>query len=201
MERTAAVILSGGRSRRMGRDQGNLRLGTQTLLERMTAGRAPLFDGVYVSVDRPGRYPGCRELPDLRPGQGPLAGLEAAFRLTGAAEVFLAAVDLPFAPPALAARVARAGTGGDAVVIRRRDGTPEPLFALYRRSCLPQLTACLDGGRRAMKALLDRVDCRWLEEAQLPGFDLDRALFNVNTRAELHQAAVSDGKNKNPSLQ
>lgn len=178
MERTIGVILSGGQSRRMGRDKGDLRLGEHTLLERMAGGLTPLFDGIYVSVDRPGRYPGCRELPDLRPGQGPLAGLETAFLRTGAEAVFLAAVDLPFAPPALASRVAAETREGDAVVIRRRDGAPEPLFALYRRSCLPAVSACLD-----------RVDCRWVEEAGLPGFDLDRALFNVNTRAELRRAA------------
>ena len=189
MERTIGVILSGGQSRRMGRDKGDLRLGEHTLLERMAGGLAPLFDGIYVSVDRPGRYPGCRELPDLRPGQGPLAGLETAFLRTEAEAVFLAAVDLPFAPPALASRVAAETREGDAVVIRRRDGAPEPLFALYRRSCLPAVSACLDRGSRAMKALLDRVDCRWVEEAGLPGFDLDRALFNVNTRAELRRAA------------
>ena len=189
MERAICVILSGGESRRMGTDKGGLLLEGRTLLERMAAGLAPLFDGVYVSVDRPGRYSGYRELPDLRPGLGPMAGLEAAFLRTGAETVFLTAVDLPFAPPALAALVAGCPDSGDAVVIRRRNGRAEPLFALYRRSCLPRLTACLDGGRLAMRALLDGLRCRWLEEGELPGYDLERALFNVNTRTELHRAA------------
>lgn len=205
MERTIAVILSGGQSRRMGRDKAELTLAGQSFLDRMTEELGPLFDRVYVSVDRPGRYPDRRELADLRPGQGPLAGLEAAFRRTDAAAVFLAAVDLPFAPAELARRVA-AGTGdGDACVIRRRDGRVEPLFALYRRSCLPALTACLDEGRRAVKALLDRVDCRWLEEDRLGGLDLDRALRNVNTREEFRQVeAARKGereKIENSSLQ
>ena len=81
MERTIGVILSGGQSRRMGRDKAGLSLAGQSFLDRMTKELSPLFDGIYVSVDRPGRYPGCRELPDLRPGQGPLAGLEARFGL------------------------------------------------------------------------------------------------------------------------
>ena len=69
----------------------------------------------------------------------------------------------------------------DACLIRRNSGKQEPLFAAYRRSCLPQVRACLDGGRRAMGALLDRLDCRFLEGRALAGFDLDRALFNANT--------------------
>ncbi|WP_209341695.1 molybdenum cofactor guanylyltransferase [Flavonifractor sp. AGMB03687] len=189
MERAIAVILSGGQSRRMGRDKAGLTLEGQSFLDRMTEGLAPLFDQVYVSVDRPGRYPGRQELPDLRPGQGPLAGLETAFLRTGAEEVFLAAVDLPFASPDLARRVVAAAGDGDACVIRRRDGGAEPLFALYRRSCLPALTACLDEGRRAVKALLERVDCRWLEEDALGEIDLERALWNINTQADFSRAA------------
>lgn len=189
MERAIAVILSGGQSRRMGRDKAGLTLEGQSFLDRMTEGLAPLFDQVYVSVDRPGRYPGRQELPDLRPGQGPLAGLETAFLRTGAEEVFLAAVDLPFASPNLARRVVAAAGDGDACVIRRRDGGAEPLFALYRRSCLPALTACLDEGRRAVKALLERVDCRWLEEDALGEIDLERALWNINTQADFSRAA------------
>lgn len=192
MERTIGVILSGGQSRRMGRDKAGLSLAGQSFLDRMTKELSPLFDGIYVSVDRPGRYPGCRELPDLRPGQGPLAGLEAAFLRTEAEAVFLAAVDLPFACSGLAERVLAGVGNGDACVIRRRGGEAEPLFALYRRSCLEPLTACLDEGRRAVKALLDRVDCRWLEEEELPEFDLERALWNVNTGVEFRRAVESE---------
>ena len=190
MDGTIGVILSGGQSRRMGRDKAGVMLTGRTLLNRMAAELAPLFGEVYVSVDRPGRYPGRRELPDLRPGHGPLAGLEAAFRSTEAEAVFLAAVDLPFAAPALAAKVLERAGEGDACVIRRRDGKAEPLFALYRRSCLGPLTGCLDQGRRAVMALLDRVDCRWLAEEELPEFDLERMLWNINTGQEYRRAVA-----------
>ncbi|HJB79875.1 molybdenum cofactor guanylyltransferase [uncultured Flavonifractor sp.] len=194
MDGTIGVILSGGQSRRMGRDKAGVMLAGRTLLDRMAAELAPLFGEVYVSVDRPGRYPGYRELADLRPGQGPLAGLEAAFLRTGAEAVFLAAVDLPFAGASLAARILAEAGAADACVIRRRSGEAEPLFALYRRGCLEPLTACLNEGRRAVKALLDRVDCRWLEEDDLPELDLERALWNVNTGAELCRAAEAAGE-------
>ena len=139
MGHTIAVILSGGRSSRMGRDKAELPLGGETFLERLTTGFTPLFDRVYVSVDQPGRYPGRRELPDLRPGQGPLAGLEAAFRSTEAEAVFLAAVDLPFAAPALAAKVLeRAGEGdvgqADDVTMVQDDAITKLQFVLSDES-------------------------------------------------------------------
>lgn len=193
---TAAVILAGGRSRRMGRDKAELALGEDTFLSALVRRYRPLFGRVWVSVSRPGvRLPaGAAELPDLRPGQGPLAGLESAFGAAGAELVFLTAVDLPFGDPALVRRLMERMGGAEACLIRRKNGRLEPLFALYRASCLPALTACLDRGRRAVGALLDRVDCRLVEEEELPGFDLERVLFNVNTGEDYRRALELEGE-------
>ena len=121
----------------------------------------------------------------------------APFSHTGAERIFVTAVDLPFADPVLA-RLLLDGLGErDACLIRRRSGRVEPLFAAYRRTCLPQVQACLEEGRRAMGALLDRLDCRVVEERDLPGFDLDRLLLNVNTPADYRRAE----KISNSSLQ
>ena len=186
---TAAVVLAGGRSARMGRDKAGLTLDGEDFLARLTARFRERFDRVYVS--------GPGGLPDLRPGEGPLAGLESAFFHTGAERIFVTAVDLPFADPVLA-RLLLDGLGErDACLIRRRSGRVEPLFAAYRRTCLPQVQACLEEGRRAMGALLDRLDCRVVEERDLPGFDLDRLLLNVNTPADYRRAE----KISNSSLQ
>ncbi|WP_297209067.1 molybdenum cofactor guanylyltransferase [uncultured Flavonifractor sp.] len=173
---TAAVILTGGRSSRMGRDKAALTLGGEALLTRLIARFRGSFQRVWVS--------GPGGLPDLRPGLGPLAGLESALACTGAERIFLTAVDLPFADPALARLLVERLGEADACLIRRRDGRAEPLFAAYRATCLPRVRACLDQDRRAMGALLDQLDCRFVAEEALPGFDLERILLNVNTPAD-----------------
>ena len=180
---TAVVILAGGRSSRMGRDKRALPLGGRTLAEALAERYRPLGEAVYLSVGTPGEPvpPGVLPLPDLRPGQGPLAGLEAALASTGAERVFLTAVDLPFGEPALARLLLEGLEGHDACLLSRR----EPLFAAYRRTCLPHVRACLDGGRRAMGALLDRLDCRFLGAE---GFDLERVLVNADTPEDWRRA-------------
>lgn len=185
----AAVILMGGKSSRMGQDKSALTLDGQDFLTRLVARFQERFDRIYVS--------GPGGLPDLRPGQGPLAGLETVFVRTGAEQIFLAAVDLPFADPVLAQLLLDRLEGKEACLIRRDSGKLEPLFAAYRRSCLPHVRACLDEGCRAMGALIDRLDCRILTERDLPDFDLDRLLLNVNTPADYHRAE----KISNSSLQ
>ena len=49
----------------------------------------------------------------------------------------------------------------------------------------------------AARALLDRLDCRVVEERDLPGFDLEHILFNVNTPGDYRHAE----KISNSSLQ
>ncbi len=188
---TAAVILTGGLSRRMGRDKCGLELEGETFLERLVERYGPVCGRICVSVDRPGRFDtaGAEEVCDRRPGnQGPLAGLEAAFLQTGAEALFVTAIDLPFGDTALARRLMDLRGGADACCIRRRDGRVEPLFAVYGRGCLEAASAGLDQGRRSFHALLERVETRFVNEEELPGFDLERILLNVNRPEDLETA-------------
>lgn len=176
-----AVILAGGRSSRMGRDKAGLTLGGEDFLTRLVTRFRGSFDRVWVS----GRW----ELPDLRPGQGPLAGLETAFVRTGAERLFLTAVDLPFGDPALALELERRMGDADACLIQREDRRWEPLFALYARTCLPALSVALDRGERSFyRGLIPFVTVREVAENSLSAFPLDRLLFNTNTLEEWYRA-------------
>lgn len=174
----------------MGRNKAELPLGSETFLQRLVRQYSTAFP-VYVSVARPRQYDtfGAGELVDLHPGIGPLAGLEAAFLETDAELVFLTATDLPFGTLALAEKLLELRGNADACVIRRADGKPEPAFGVYRRTCLPALEDCLKENRRAFRGLLDRVEVRWAEEAELTEFPLSRLLQNVNTPEEYEKAA------------
>ncbi len=176
----------------MGRDKAVLPLGAGTFLSRLVQEYAPRFP-VYISVGERGKFPlyGARELVDLHPGQGPLAGLEAAFRETEAEVVFLTATDLPFGTGELAQRLVDRLEQADACVIKRRAGGPEPAFGVYRRSCLPAVEQCLREGRRAFRGMLDRIQVRWVSEEELEGFPLERLLQNVNTPEEYEAAQAA----------
>ena len=172
----------------MGRDKAALPLGDSTFLGRLVAEYSPAFD-VWVSLGTPGQFPhpGARETVDRRPGQGPLAGLEAGFLDSGAEALFLTATDLPLGRRDLALRLLERLGDHDACVIRRRDGKIEPAFACYRRSCLPVLQELLDRERRSMAGLLEALDVCWVPEEALEAWDLGRLLQNVNTPGDLRQ--------------
>jgi len=110
------------------------------------------------------------------------------FTLTDARTVFLTAVDLPFADADLARRLVELRGNADVCIIRRGQGGREPTFAVYGRSCLPHITACLDAGERAFRAFFPLVEVRQVAEAELPGWDLDRVLLNVNRPEDYRRA-------------
>ena len=176
------VILTGGSSRRMGRDKALLPYGDGTLLQTLID-RYAAFGPVGVSVDKAGRFPfrGALELPDAFPGQGPMNGIVSGFRAAEAQELLLTAVDLPCGDPALAQRLSELRGGADACVLHFGPKGIEPLFAVYGRVCLPAAEDCLRAGRKALLALLERVNVRYVSPGELPGFDLARILTNVNT--------------------
>ncbi len=176
------IILTGGSSRRMGRDKALLPFGESTLLQTLID-RYAAYGPVGVSVNEAGRFAfdGASELPDAFPDQGPMNGIVSGFRSFDAEELLLTAVDLPFGDPALAQRLSELRGDADACVLRTGPKGIEPLFAVYGRACLAAAEECLRSGRRALFALLERVQVRYVSPEELEGFDLTRILTNINT--------------------
>lgn len=181
------LVLAGGRSRRMGRDKASIPWppgSGSTLLEHLLAVLEPLCREVMV-VGRP--HPGGRWVADAPPGEGPLRGLEAGLAAAPTSWSLAVACDLPFLEPRMVERL-REHAAGDAVV-PRVGGRPQPLLALYRRTCLEPIRSALDRGERRMEAFWAEVEVRFLEEEALRAADAELLSFrNLNEPADLEQA-------------
>ena len=185
------AILAGGGSRRLGRDKATLTLGGVPLARRVAAALAPVVSDCWLVTNYPRRHLslGLPLITDLRPGQGPLGGLEAALFYARTPWVLVAAVDNPFVAPALLAALASRAPGArrPAVVCRSSRGL-EPFPGLYAVRLLSRLQEFLRRERRPQTFL---TACRALvlgpEEVAL----LDpegRSFFNLNTPEELKRA-------------
>ena len=176
------VILTGGGSRRMGRDKATLPFGGGTLLQALIDKYAVLGP-VAVSVNEKGRFPftGAVELVDRWPDLGPLNGIVSAFAETDAPELFLTATDLPYGDPALVRRLAELRGEADACILKRGKKGMEPLFAVYGRRCGAAASACLSEGKKSFFDMLEGLNVRLVLPEELPEFDLDHILTNVNT--------------------
>lgn len=180
-EQRAALVLAGGRSSRMGEDKALLDWGGETLLERAvrfwrTSG---LVERVLVAVgteEHFGNLPeGAEAVVDLEQGRGPMAGLAAGFRASGAEVLYVSAVDMPD----LRVEAVLPVPEHDAAVYRL-NGRREPLFAVYRRSVLPVAERLLAAGCGKLGAMLNAVETDYYYAPPL----LEPVFRNVNTPEE-----------------
>ncbi|MGH9657620.1 MAG: molybdenum cofactor guanylyltransferase, partial [Bryobacteraceae bacterium] len=138
--------------------------------------------GSVVLIGSPDRYRhlGLPVLADLRPGSGPLGGIETALASTAAEWNLVLACDLPEAERAFLASLLEAATrsGADCLLPIGPTGLPEPLCAVYHRRCLPSITAALDAGRFKITDALAALQVARHEDPATPCFR------NVNTPAD-----------------
>lgn len=188
-ERLAAVVLVGGRSRRLGQDKAQLVVDGVPVLTRILSAVRPLVrDVCLVGGKVPPQAPGTRWMPDAMTGAGPLGGLVAGFEALDAEWCFALACDTPFLSTALLTCLRDAiptGAEVDAVVPRLQAGL-EPLVALYSHAARPRLRDALDRGERALHRILGRLRVCEVGEETLRGADAElRGFLNVNTPADL----------------
>jgi molybdopterin-guanine dinucleotide biosynthesis protein A len=186
-----AAILAGGRARRMGGvDKALLEVGGRRIVDRQAAVLAPLVGQVLLVVGDAGHAPvdGTRLVIDRAPGEGPLAGMAAAFAESAAEALLVFGCDLPFLDGKLVELVRDRAPQAEAVVPRVH-GRAQPLHARYARSVVPRLAAQLAAGARRLTALVDQLQTVYLDEPELRRADPTlRGLTNVNTPDELAAA-------------
>jgi molybdopterin-guanine dinucleotide biosynthesis protein A len=190
---TTGVVLAGGGSTRMGTSKAALEIGGEPLLRRVIGRlRLAFADLLVVGPAELGALaPGVRVIPDLRPGAGPLGGLEAALDTVATPRAFVVACDMPFVAPALArhmAELAASDASVDAVVLHTGRGR-EPLHAVYAVSALAAVREHLDAGHRSLLRLLDRLRIRELSTNAAAPFDPHGlSAVNANTPEEWSRA-------------
>lgn len=189
-----ALLLAGGESRRMGSDKAAIEIGGQTMLARTAGLAAAVTDGVWVSVRGVEGSDALRRqwplIEDAPEGQGPLAGILAALRHRDDADWLVLACDLPRLDSATLTALSATAAGhpdAPAIAMRsERDGTPEPLCAIWRPAMRARIEAQLAEDRRCAR--------RCLLDAAVPLVDAvtQGALANMNAPEDLAAVLAED---------
>jgi molybdopterin-guanine dinucleotide biosynthesis protein A len=192
--RAAAIVLAGGKSRRLGRDKASEPLLGVPLLQRVLD-RLSGVVSEFVVVTAPGQVLPELTSParltvveDVYPGAGPLGGLFTGLRAVSEDVALAVACDMPLVAPELAHLLLSLIPGHDAVV-PVADGRLQPLCAAYARSCIEPMQRRLDAGELKLTALLDDLDVVEVPpEAWRPLDSEGLSFLNVNREEDLARA-------------
>lgn len=153
----AGFVLTGGASKRMGRDKALLPYDGKTLVEHVAAMVAQAA-GSVVLVGAPDRYEamGLAAIADTFEPCGPLGGILTALRASEAEWNLIVACDMPGVTVALLVRMLDAArqAGAECLVPVSADGRLQPLCAVYHRSAAARLEEVLRQGRRKVRDCL-----------------------------------------------
>ncbi|MEJ2454451.1 MAG: molybdenum cofactor guanylyltransferase MobA [Candidatus Thiodiazotropha sp.] len=192
-EQITAVILAGGRGRRMGGvDKGLVEFNGRPLIEHVIEAIAPQVHDLMINANRNlVRYQtfGYPVIADsLNDYQGPLAGFLAAMEMARTPYIVTVPCDGPLLAADLVERLVQARERDSAEIAVAHDGQRmQPVYALIPVSLKQSLQHYLDGGDR-------KIDLWYApHRVALADFsDLPATFVNINTEEERDRLQEAD---------
>jgi molybdopterin-guanine dinucleotide biosynthesis protein A len=178
------LVLTGGRSTRMGQDKSRLIYHEKPQREHLTDLLRPFCEAVYWSVNAgQAAEPTNTTQPLIVDGfdiPGPLNGILSAFQQDPKAAWLVVACDMPLlTETSLLALINGRDVSKPATAFYDSDGQfPEPLLSIWEPTIEPILQTALASGNYAPRPILMLADCHLLT---IPNV---RELLNVNKPAE-----------------
>jgi len=189
----SAILLAGGRSRRMGVDKATVLIAGKPLWQRqlrVLSELRPVSLWVSASTVPPWCPPGIEVVMDKPPSRGPLSGVAAGLRRLQTSHLLVLAIDLPQMPVEHLRKLwalARPGIG----VIPLHGDYFEPLCAIYPVEAVVAAEKAL----KTNDASLQHFAQNLLRKSQAQFYDLpseERSLYlNMNKPSDLPAKAGS----------
>ncbi|MDQ0252877.1 molybdopterin-guanine dinucleotide biosynthesis protein A [Evansella vedderi] len=179
------ILLSGGKSSRMGTNKALLPIEGKTNIERIFESLGEGFTDRILVTNSPEEYApllpeDVKIVSDVYPGLGPLSGIHAGLLATAAEYNVVVACDMPFVSRQLGQLLVQKSKGYQAVVPRFR-GMRQPLFAVYHKSMTGDIERFLQGNDFRVNNLWGKVNTLWVEEDDLSTIpEIELAFYNMN---------------------
>ncbi len=192
----SVIVLSGGTSRRFGRDKSQAKIAGKSLIALILESIPSEFKIVIVGQDpkiESSQYLCVHEEPI---GGGPLAGFKAGLDASESELVALIATDMPFASGLVLHLINSIRVHDDAVMYVDAKGFKQPLAAVYRSKSVKRALA--DMGQLHGKSMRELVSHLIVHEIEM-SHEIAQALMDIDTAADLEQAIAFAAKVKDNS--
>ena len=157
------------------------------MIERVLAQVADLGDELLLMTNHPAPYAylGLPMFGDLFPDHGPLAGIYTAVTHAQHPHTLIVACDMPWLNRDLLRYLIDLRQTAD-LIVPRWDKYPEPLHAIYNKTCLEPMREKLAAQQLKISGFFGHVRVRFVEREEIVRFDAHgRSFANINTPDEL----------------
>jgi len=188
------IILSGGKSLRMGENKSFLKMADSTIIERVRDLMKSVFNEVILITNTPDEYEFLK-LPvfeDVYLNKGPLAGIHSGLLNSSTEKNFIISCDLPFISAELIKYLVNFQTDKP-ISVSKANGNIQPLAGKYSKNCVDiagrllenNLTKISKGEARkkngaSVFSLLDKIDVEIVRVDDQP-FYKDDLYLNMNS--------------------
>jgi molybdenum cofactor guanylyltransferase len=192
----SAIILAGGKSTRLGRDKASQELLGVSLLQRVVSRIEPLASEIVVVRAAGQTLPAIeasvpvRVVEDAIAGSGPIGGIYTGLSTIESPLAITVACDMPLLQPALLIEMLALATDDyDGVVPTNDMYLPEPLCAVYKKSCIEGIDTQIAANQLKVALFLDKVRVRYVPPATWRAWDPKGLSFlNINRESDLKRA-------------
>ena len=194
----SGVILSGGKSIRMGENKALIKIHGVPIINRILDLFKELFQEHIIVTNQEDIFRdfNSKIYLDLIPDKGALGGLYTGIFFSTFDYSFCVACDMPFIKKSLVDYLIKNVEDEDVIVPRTKDGL-QPLHAIYSKKCLDPIKSAIDEGKFKIMDFYDLVKVKIVEESGFLSLDpLRESFINVNTPEELSRL----GRNKESHL-
>ncbi|MCL1974994.1 MAG: molybdenum cofactor guanylyltransferase [Firmicutes bacterium] len=189
-----AVILCGGKSKRMDFDKSLAKINDKYIIEVISEKLALCFENVRLCADTREKLDvfALKVIEDSIKGRvGPSAGIYSALKNAATKYVFVAACDMPFISPPhieyMKYLLKQQAFKADALVPRHGEFI-EPLYAFYSGALASLFAKEIEAGNFKIHDILHKCNTQYLEEKYSRIFDENLAMFtNINYKADLER--------------
>jgi len=191
-----ALILAGGKSRRMRENKALIKLGDKPLLLHVTEWVQGLTQETVVVVGKNDDLDDYKSflpssvtiLRDIVKGMGPLAGIITGMQNMRSDYAVVLPCDSPFIKREVLTYLFKMAQGADAAISRWPNGNIEPLHAVYRVSAsIPAAKAALERRELLILDMIKRLErVVYVDTEEIRKIDAELVtFFNINTQEDL----------------
>lgn len=184
-DQVTGIVLSGGKSSRMGQDKGLCMFRGKPLIEYVVDVISPFCGEIIIGANQDSyqRFD-HRVVPDRIEGIGPAGGILSCLSASNSEHNLVVSCDIPMISQGLIGHIFSSVQNFDAVIPIYKNQV-EPMCAYYNHRVVDHFEKSVGQGQYKLQDIIKGINTRYVHIHDQLGFYTEHLFYNVNTISDL----------------